>query len=225
MATSDLPLSIRECLVADTDEEYSCCICIDIFKNPVSCKNGHGYCTPCISTWLQDKRSCPSCKCALSIETLVPMRNVSNLIGKLKVYCANEKRAVDSEEGKDRLTTKKKRRLVEPKVKPEPSDRVHCTWIGTISQLEAHKTKCDLSLIMCQHNGCTETIKRHLFLDHTSSCEYRSFQCPHCKDFCVFNYFKVHLRTCDMFEVGCKLKCGMHYQRRHELAHHQVGSF
>ena len=178
MAALDPPLGIRECLVSDTDEEYICCICADIFKNPVSCKNGHGYCMSCISEWLKKKSSCPSCKCALLFTELVPMLVVSNVIGKLKVYCPNEKWAVNSGEGKDRPATKKKRRPVNP----EPSDCVHCTWIGTISGLEVHKTKCDLSLTMCEHKGCTEIIKRHLFPDHLVSCEYRLFPCPHCEN-------------------------------------------
>ena len=64
-----MQLPCRLCLgmaSADTSrskENFSCCICLDVFNSPVSTPCGHNFCRTCISTFWDDKvqYKCPVC--------------------------------------------------------------------------------------------------------------------------------------------------------------------
>ncbi|XP_029947398.1 nuclear factor 7, brain-like [Salarias fasciatus] len=53
-------------MASHTEEDLSCPICKDIFKDPValSCSGSHSFCRACVQTWWEEKliNECPSCQ-------------------------------------------------------------------------------------------------------------------------------------------------------------------
>jgi hypothetical protein len=43
-------------------DAYLCGICSDVLRNPVQCKKGHACCGDCLNTWLDSKKTCPTCR-------------------------------------------------------------------------------------------------------------------------------------------------------------------
>ncbi|GAA5922675.1 uncharacterized protein JCM15063_003386 [Sporobolomyces koalae] len=57
------------------EDRFSCCICLDLAEDPVVTPCGHLSCWPCCHEWLvtSNKRTCPVCKAAVSVDRLVPI--------------------------------------------------------------------------------------------------------------------------------------------------------
>ena len=68
---------------------FHCCICTNVFKDPVMCpQNEHIFCRACITRHLMSSQRCPTCMEPLTIETLSPApRGVRNLLSELKIRC------------------------------------------------------------------------------------------------------------------------------------------
>lgn len=47
-----------------SEEQFLCCICLDIFTNPVSIPCGHNFCLTCIKSYWDTREhfECPLCK-------------------------------------------------------------------------------------------------------------------------------------------------------------------
>ena len=65
-----------------------CCICINVFKDPVMCQNEHIFCRACITTHLVYSHTCPACMQPLTVETLMRApRSIRNMLDELSIRC------------------------------------------------------------------------------------------------------------------------------------------
>ncbi|KAM8756063.1 nuclear factor 7, brain-like [Acanthopagrus schlegelii] len=54
--------SYREKMASVSEEDLSCPICQDIFKDPVVLSCSHSFCRDCLQRWWREKKQCPVCK-------------------------------------------------------------------------------------------------------------------------------------------------------------------
>uniref|UniRef100_A0A668AH69 RING-type domain-containing protein n=1 Tax=Myripristis murdjan TaxID=586833 RepID=A0A668AH69_9TELE len=61
-----------------SEEQFQCCICLDIFTNPVSIPCGHNFCLDCIKLYwdTKGKPECPLCKETLRYRPLLRVNQV-----------------------------------------------------------------------------------------------------------------------------------------------------
>jgi hypothetical protein len=59
----------------------------EVFKDPVSCKDGHAFCSVCIKQWLKTNKKCPSHNGLLKEKDLVRNLPVSGIVDNLDVHC------------------------------------------------------------------------------------------------------------------------------------------
>ena len=74
----------------EVDRSLHCPICLNVLKDPMQCRqNQHLFCSPCIKRYLeQHSQTCPTCREALTVETLVrPARIVIDFLSPLKIRC------------------------------------------------------------------------------------------------------------------------------------------
>ncbi|CAB4024622.1 RING finger 151-like [Paramuricea clavata] len=66
-----------------------CGICYNVVKNPVMCRhNEHLFCRACITRYLMNSQTCPSCLEPLTVGTLSqPSQTIMNLLSELKIRC------------------------------------------------------------------------------------------------------------------------------------------
>jgi E3 ubiquitin-protein ligase NRDP1 len=79
-------------------EEFTCGICLEIFKKPmvVQCCR-QTYCNDCITEWLTKNEICPNDRQRLTEDGLLePPRFVQNLISKLRIHCKFQNSGCDS---------------------------------------------------------------------------------------------------------------------------------
>lgn len=57
-------LPVRDMTSVQLEEQFRCCICLDIYTDPVSIPCGHNFCLDCIEDYwdTKDKPECPLCK-------------------------------------------------------------------------------------------------------------------------------------------------------------------
>ena len=70
-------------------KNYHCVICLNVLKDPVMCRdNEHLFCRACITTYLENSHTCPSCMDELTVETLREAhRFVKNCLSEFKIRC------------------------------------------------------------------------------------------------------------------------------------------
>uniref|UniRef100_A0A3B3TVA1 RING-type domain-containing protein n=1 Tax=Poecilia latipinna TaxID=48699 RepID=A0A3B3TVA1_9TELE len=75
----------------DGDEDLSCPICQDIFKDPVVLTCSHSFCRACLQTWWRGKKTqeCPVCKRKSSRKHLCTLHSE-----KLKIFCLDHQEPV-----------------------------------------------------------------------------------------------------------------------------------
>ena len=67
-----------------------CCICNDVYNNPMRLDCGHTYCYNCIKGWMKKKNECPNCRTSI-VESLISRDLLAyNIINDLEVSCNNE---------------------------------------------------------------------------------------------------------------------------------------
>jgi hypothetical protein len=65
--------------------DYTCCICMFLFKEPMLLPCGHSFCDDCALSCRQKK--CPLCRKYFSNDQLIPNNSISELINRLLVKC------------------------------------------------------------------------------------------------------------------------------------------
>ncbi|XP_050930555.1 E3 ubiquitin-protein ligase TRIM39-like [Lates calcarifer] len=63
VATESFPSSLREKMSSQAEEDLSCPVCHDIFKDPVVLSCSHSFCRDCLKNWWSEKptQDCPVC--------------------------------------------------------------------------------------------------------------------------------------------------------------------
>ncbi|XP_028408126.1 E3 ubiquitin-protein ligase NRDP1-like [Dendronephthya gigantea] len=132
---------------------FHCCICTNVFKDPVMCaENEHIFCRGCITRHLTNSQKCPTCMEPLTVKTLTPApRSVRNLLSELMIQC-------------------------------EFFDR-GCGKVVELGDLESHTKDCGFAPVVCTNEGCNvEVNKQDLFHHETSVCELRKVKCHSCEE-------------------------------------------
>ena len=81
---ADLP--DRQSVICDRiPGDFICTICHDLMENAVSCREGHNFCSSCISKCL--RKVCPHCRAPTSTDALTQNRAIRNLICELGARC------------------------------------------------------------------------------------------------------------------------------------------
>uniref|UniRef100_A0A3B4WZ35 RING-type domain-containing protein n=1 Tax=Seriola lalandi dorsalis TaxID=1841481 RepID=A0A3B4WZ35_SERLL len=83
-------------LQVDTDEELTCPVCHDIFKEPVVLSCSHSFCRDCLQRWWREKviQECPVCKRSSNTEPPVSLPLCSLHSEKLTLFCLDHQQPV-----------------------------------------------------------------------------------------------------------------------------------
>ena len=92
--------------------DLTCSICLEIFVEPMQCKQGHVFCKACIEKTLEEKEECPMDRSKLLKADLSRALVVENLIGRTRVRCPHASQHTDGAE--------------------------HCDWLGPVSERRTH---------------------------------------------------------------------------------------
>lgn len=79
--------------VSQVDRNLLCGICAGVFKNPLVTHCGHTFCEGCLEKWLSTAshgdRSCPVCRCDVSLSKTAPVLALREFIEGLSIECEN----------------------------------------------------------------------------------------------------------------------------------------
>ncbi len=180
--------------------QTECPACLVVLRSPhlTSCC-GHNFCKECIESVQRDGKSCPLC--SKEGFTLVYNRAHDVSLKQLEVYCTHR------ESG--------------------------CEWRGTLDVLGGHLNVlpkresqlqgCAFAEVQCRHNGCEQSVPRHLITSHqTSKCPQRPFNCEHRLEY-ESTYHDVttnHWPECKNYPVSCPNGCTPNTMQRHSLVSH-----
>ena len=179
------------------DDEFVCSICLEVFVEPMQCKEGHVFCKACIEKTLKKKEECPMDRSKLLKADLSRVRAVENLISRKRVRCPHASQHTDDEDG--------------------------CAWVGKVSERQEHlDDECGHTLVPCPHDGCEVSVQRRVVSEHAASCEQRVEACERCSAGVVVSQRAQHEEECPMKRVACPLDgCGA-LNRRKETAEHEA---
>ncbi|XP_065058733.1 TNF receptor-associated factor 6-B-like isoform X2 [Rhopilema esculentum] len=165
--------------VGDVHEEYKCCICLEVMKEPyqlVPC--GHCCCRSCLGQLLRTfgvKSSCPIDRQAISM--MFPDNNTKRKIQNLKIFCERKNWG--------------------------------CQWKEELSQYQPHSSDCLYVDVLCSNEGCGEILPKALLEVHESSCRWRMVQCEDCNaKMHSFELVEHDAGVCPFTEVECPEGCG-----------------
>lgn len=168
----------------EPDDAFVCVICLEVFNDPVGCKNGHGFCKPCITKSLVQKSECPQCRTALTENTLSSNLLIKGLINKLSVRCKTILESSDS--------------------KSKSIDDDLCGWVGPFSKLSQHLEKdCGYVPTRCNNSDCDVVVRMKDMPDHASVCSSRPVACQYCNVDIALNKLDAHTFYCDHKPIKC----------------------
>lgn len=88
----------RALFIDEVPDDCICCICQEVLEDPretLTCQ--HAFCQTCISLWLEEHTSCPSCRCPLSLGDLVTLHRVwRDKLNRLQLRCQNYRTGCDA---------------------------------------------------------------------------------------------------------------------------------
>ncbi|XP_064414468.1 E3 ubiquitin-protein ligase TRIM39-like [Latimeria chalumnae] len=100
------------------EDDITCCVCQDLFKDPVTLRCGHNFCRECVCEYWKGKtsQSCPICRADSAISELITIHTLRNIVEtykkegkkskvqsesicseheeKLKLYCLEDQEAI-----------------------------------------------------------------------------------------------------------------------------------
>ena len=124
----------------EIDSELKCIICQQPLVKPlVGTRCGHTFCSVCISNWLKQNSSCPSCRSKTSFET-VTTRIILSQLDRLRVRCL---RCNESNIERGNFDDHIQRRCFQVRVKCDAA-HLNCSWTGTPQEKSQHSALCPL---------------------------------------------------------------------------------
>ena len=179
MADNDTSAVLQPAHFVDAvDDEFVCSICLEVFVEPMQCKEGHIFCKACIEKTLKKKKECPMDRSKLLKADLSRVRAVENLISRKRVRCPHASQHTDDEDG--------------------------CAWVGKVSERQEHlDDECGHTLVPCPHDGCEVSVQRRVVSEHAASCEHCVEACERCGEEGVVSQRAQHEEECPMGTVVC----------------------
>ncbi|KAM6989788.1 zinc finger protein RFP-like [Tautogolabrus adspersus] len=146
------------------EDQFRCCICLDVFTNPVTIPCGHNFCKMCITQYwnVNNKHyQCPMCKKEFNTRPELPVNTfISEMAAEFK-QSAGKKRRRDSE-----ITAAKPGEI--------------CCDVCTGTKLRAMKSCLTCLASYCgihiESHMAADSLKRHLLTDPVENMEAR--MCP-----------------------------------------------
>ena len=134
------------------DQNFHCLICYNVLKDPVMCRNNqHYFCRGCITEHL--RRNAYTCPTCADELTVKTLAEVPRIV---------------------------KNYLNERKIRCDHYDR-GCRELVQLQNLQRHVAECGFSPVVCQNQGCGETISKRDRTYHESElCQFRKLQCHNC---------------------------------------------
>ena len=136
------------------DQNFHCLICYNVLKDPVMCRNNqHYFCRGCITEHL--RRNAHRCPTCADELTVETLAEVPRIV-------------------KDYLN--------ERKIRCDHYDR-GCRELMQLQNLQRHVAECRFSPVVCQNQGCGETIsKRDPSYHESELCQFRKLQFQNCAE-------------------------------------------
>lgn len=177
-------------------EILECSICLEVFKDPLQCLNGHLFCKTCITESLERISTCPICKITLIVGSLSPCLIAQKMVESLTTYCIS--REMDDEvskcEWKGPLHDRQRHFATECEYFMVKCKNVGCEIQLPRKSISEHNKVCLFAVVNCE--DCTETVARGDLIFHKSICEYRPILCPNnCSVVVSFNHLQTHLQN------------------------------
>ncbi len=134
------------------DQNFHCLICYNVLKDPVMCRrNQHYFCNGCITEHL--RRNSHTCPTCADELTVETLQDVPRIV---------------------------KNYLNEQSIRCDHYDK-GCRELVQLQNLQRHVAECGFSLVVCENQGCGETISKRDRTYHESElCQFRKVKCHNC---------------------------------------------
>ena len=134
------------------DQNFHCLICYNVLKDPVMCRrNQHHFCRGCITEHL--RRNSHTCPTCADELTVETLQDVTRIV---------------------------KNYLNERKIRCDHYDR-GCRELVQLQNLQRHVAECGFTPVVCENQGCGETISKRDRTYHESElCQFRKLKCHNC---------------------------------------------
>ena len=134
------------------DQNFHCLICYNVLKDPVMCRNNqHYFCRGCITEHL--RRNAHTCPTCADELIVETLAEVPRIV---------------------------KNYLNERKIRCDHYER-GCRELVQLQNLQRHVAECGFSPVVCQNQGCGETISKRDRTYHESElCQFRKLECHNC---------------------------------------------
>ena len=134
------------------DQNFHCLICYNVLKDPVMCRrNQHYFCSGCITEHL--RRNSHRCPTCADELTVETLQDVPRIV---------------------------KNYLNERKIRCDHYDR-GCRELVQLQNLQRHVAECGFTPVVCENQGCGETISKRDRTYHESElCQFRKLKCHNC---------------------------------------------
>ena len=134
------------------DQNFHCLICYNVLKDPVMCRrNQHYFCSGCITEHL--RRNSHTCPTCADELTVETLQDVPRIV---------------------------KNYLNERKIRCDHHDR-GCRELVQLQNLQRHVAECGFTPVVCDNQGCGETISKRDRTYHESElCQFRKLKCHNC---------------------------------------------
>ena len=134
------------------NQNFHCLICYNVLKDPVMCRrNEHHFCRGCITEHL--RRNSHKCPTCADELTVETLQEVPRIV---------------------------KNYLNELSIRCDHYDR-GCRELVQLQNLQRHVAECGFSPVVCENQGCGETISKRDRTYHESElCQFRKLKCHNC---------------------------------------------
>ena len=134
------------------NRNFHCLICYNVLKDPVTCqRNQHYFCRGCITEHL--RRNSHTCPTCADELTVETLTEVPRIVTDY---------------------------LDELNIRCDHYDR-GCRELVQLQNLQRHVAECGFTLVVCENQGCNETIsKRDRTYHESEQCQFRKLKCHNC---------------------------------------------